>query len=396
MSLTRALLATALLLTACAGKSDSDGEEEDESDAGSWEGGPGDRVPIAGCTRTGEGDVGVDGTVDKEWFYEFSTYVDEDGDSPWVVYQYTDVDGDSYDDMRSYDEDGCFLYGEWHRVIDGAAVDERWTAACNDRGDRTLDVREELVDGDWVEFRRATSTYTYDDDDRIIEFVDEIEADGADPYRLRTTLDWVGEAYDRADVYVDQMTGDGEVLYYYVEYDVDGALQTEARIILGAYFGGDEGTLYRTTTWAYDGDGNPVEEVIVEEDGTTITEEWAWDEYGRMTMNAIDDPVEGVRQAWEAEWDPEWRRLVATSQIDEIDPEGTYDTTYGYDGGWPWTRTADRVYGPGGGEPYSTVEYYECGGADGGVDLATAAGPVGVSPATAGLAALPDGAPRVR
>jgi hypothetical protein len=331
------------LTLGCVGKDASEDEDGDE-DGASWEGGPADIPPRAGCTETLEGDVGMDGSVDINRLVVYSEHMDEDGSSPLVRLEYSDHEGEYEDIVQEVDADGCRVSAEIHSDLDGVTRDERWTATCDDQLGRNFKEVEVEVDGSWEFESRETNDYTYDDQDRVIEELRELESADAAPYSLALTWTWDGETPGYLDVVLDE--GDGPVGYYAIEYDASGGSVVEARIILGEYFGDADGDLYSTTTYAYDGAGNLVERVQTPVDGAVEAEAWGYDEHDRATHYLLDDR-DGDEPAHEQRdiiYDPELRRYVSYANTDHLDAAGDFVNIYTYEGSWPWDTQVVRTF----------------------------------------------------
>ena len=327
----------------CVGK-DASEDEEGEDDGASWDGGPADFPPRAGCTETLEGDVGMDGSIDIDRRVVYADHTFEDGSSPLARLEYSDHEGNFEDIVQEVDAEGCFVSAEVHSDVDGVTRDDRWTAACDDNGRRIFKEVEVEVGGGWEFDSRETKEFTYDDEDRVIEELRQMESADEATYTLALTWTWDGDAPGYLDVVIDE--GDGPVGYYATEYDVSGGEWVEARLILGAYFGDAEGDLYATTTYAYDGAGNLVERVWTPADGAAETESSEYDEHARATHRLLDarDADDAVHEQLDIIWDPETRRYVSYAFTDHLDPAGDYVNIYTYEGSWPWVMRVERSF----------------------------------------------------
>lgn len=99
--------------------------------------------------------------------------------------------------------------------------------------------------------------------------------------------------------------------------------------------------------WAYDDDGNVVEETYTETDAPDddYTQRWTWDEHGRVATTAYAD---GDGSAWEVAYT--WYDAIyhVLAQATDDGADGTVDTEYTSDcsDAWPWTceTTGDGNY----------------------------------------------------
>jgi hypothetical protein len=341
MNTTTLIFLSSLGLGACTGSKggdDDSGGSEAVSEAGVED-------SRAGCTYEHSLDEGADGSVEQTTHIEWDPRVDADGEWYVVEYQRTHVNGDFLDESLTYDDRLCQLSYEGRESADGEETGARSVSTCDTQGVLTERTLDGWVDGAWSAYSSTVWTNVYEDalliDQTQVTTYEDPES--GESYN-RVVYTYEGDLLVLVTYYIGETEDD---LYYTVEYEYDGNGDwIEATIVLGAYFGSDEGEVYSTTSLTRDERGNVLtrDEYVVLSSPSDSHDVFTWDDLDRPTGQETWSDSDGTHETHVATWDPDHYRRLTYAYADLMDPSADHTYSYDYDGPWPWSGTATMTY----------------------------------------------------
>ncbi len=376
------------------------GIDLDSGDTGVVEAaGPGDPLPLPGCTQAGESDLGVDGVVDSTRETTWLDRTTDDGRTLVVSSNsWSASTGVSFRKEIAYDANLCVTSVE--QVTSSEAPDSgtRTTSTCNSSGDQLESVNESLDGSTWSVVSTVDRTWTYRSDGLPEEVV--IVTDFTDPgtqdthIRAAYTYDTQGRP-----TRLTYFLGPGEEQQYYsIEYTWNEHDELDSQVIvLGEYFGSANGDVYFRQEATYDADGNQLTLDETDSSGRVDSTWRTFDAYGRTLTYGRKFESDGTDDGGTNTWDPEVRRQLSTTYTNDRDSTDNHTTVHSFDGDFPWTEVIVGT-ATDGGEDFQVTAVYTC------PDEPTAARMMGDGPVphrwTAFkdglLDALPGGVPAVR
>ncbi len=351
----RFMLSLCLLLGACATDPKSaEPAQEEEEDAGpvidtaapaaDEASGPAAEFvePGAGCTLEEQGDIGHDGVVD--WTHSITYNSVSRGSNLQILSQsYTHINGDSLTGTGSFDSLGNALLEEEVSNIGGVETGYRNVQERDAEGNITAHEYSDWVDGAWDVY--SVGTYTPIDGDFRLGYDKLWTWDGRSAH-TRVEHRRTGDRLDATVSY--DVEGESKVPIYTLAYDYgDDELLDLITLNLGENTGSEpEGRLIYTWEFGYSADGVRTVATVTDHQGgepVVITHSLADDE-GRLTYRMEFYPVQAEEWVETHVWETELDRRTQSVFTHRADPTQTYTDTLSYEGAWPWTETAVRVY----------------------------------------------------
>lgn len=355
----RLMLSLCFLLGACATDPKSaapDAEETDKAEDGSGvavDTGPGATddppasaaqfvEPGAGCTLEEQGDIGHDGVVD--WTHSITYSSVAAGSSRLILSQsYTHINGDSLTGTGSFDSFGNLLLEEQVSNIGGVESGYRFAFERDVDGNTTAYQHSDWVEGAWVVY--SEGTYTPIDGDFQLGYDLLWTRDGRDAH-TRVEHSRTGDRRD-ATVYYE-MNGETKSAMQTIAYDYgDDELIDLITLNLGDGSGSDpEDRLALTWEFGYNGDGVRTSEVVTNHQGRepVVGTHILYDDQGRNTYWMVFTDFLNEERTETHTWEAELDRRTQSVFTHNVDPAGNYTDSLSYEGDWPWTETAVRVY----------------------------------------------------
>ncbi|HCH66110.1 MAG TPA: hypothetical protein DFR83_25130, partial [Deltaproteobacteria bacterium] len=283
-------LVAASLTTACI-SDDGSKDDDDGADTGAVLEealDPGTADSRAGCTVSAETDVDADGSVDRLRVQTWHEQLAPD-DSLMEISYHEESEGYVYDSTKEWDTDlGCLVALDIVEVVEGVESQRRYRYECDAQNWRTSRTYEALRDGEWVLLERESWDRQYDAEGNRIRELNYLERLVDDPGEEWFLGEWVWEGGNF--VQYDAYTGEGLTPYYTSTYTYEGDRIISEVLVLGEYFEGSVGDLYRTTEWSYDTDGNTLSQrTDYSESGDVVEETWEYDAYARDTVYTLYD-----------------------------------------------------------------------------------------------------------
>jgi hypothetical protein len=175
-------------------------------------------------------------------------------------------------------------------------------------------------------------------------------------YTLLFVHEYDGDLYEGVEVFID-----GES-YYWVDYTWDEEGNLEGSVLyLGDYFGSSAGTIYQEMAYTYNAAGKVL---TVDYTDSNPDEDYrrvyTRDPWSRIITQEYWSDGEGAHDLDTISWDPDFYRYTQWVSEDLTGEASSATTTYEYDGPWPWTGSARRVYDDGETPDDSVSFSYDC------------------------------------
>jgi hypothetical protein len=322
LSLSLVPLAPVVMSLGCAPSPQPQGETETETSADAW----------AGCVYERAYDEDTDGSIDWEqtWAWH-ATATSSSGNARVTLKQTVWADGSALTEEDDYTDGGCQTHSSWE-WSGAAGSGERWSAECDEHEQQLSKRTEALQDGAWVLDETETSENSYGPSGRLIHQLivqEDAEGDSSTVESLYTYADDL--------LVLQEFLLDGEA-WYQVEQDYDELGQRiSAEIVLGPYFGSQEGVSYARYDYGYAAGELISEDFVSAYQGTDLSETWTRDELGRALVYETSSHSDGVGETWTTTWDGELDRALETLVDDHQDSSKDTVITHTYEGEtWPW------------------------------------------------------------